>query len=69
MKLTLKYRYVKLPQIKLILNIKPMGTMLLRYTLPVIGTFFRESSVFVNLAMSCVMSVPNTMCQLVRKMG
>jgi len=33
------------------------------------GTFFLESSVVVNLAMICVMSVAKAKCQVVRTMG
>ena len=47
----------------------PMGTMVLRYTRPVMGTFFLESSVWVKRAMSWVMRVAKDRCQVVRKMG
>lgn len=47
---TLKYRYVRFPQINDKLNIKPIGTIARRYILPVIGTFFREFSTVVKRA-------------------
>lgn len=50
-------------------NIRPMGTMVRKYTRPVIGTFFRESSIVVQRAMSCVINVANSMCHVVRKIG
>ena len=69
MKDTLRYKYVKFPQIKLKLKNKPIGTMALRYTRPVIGTFFRPSSSFVVRAMICVQIVANTRCHAVSRMG
>jgi len=66
---TLRYRYVRLPQIKLSENMTPIGTIVLKYTLPVIGTFFLESSVVVKRAMSCVMTVAKSRCHVVRKIG
>lgn len=42
-----------------------MGTIALRYTRPVIGTFFLESSIVVDRAMICVMSVANARCHVV----
>ena len=66
---TLKYKYVKFPQIKLRLNAAPIGTMARRYTLPVIFTFFRSSKIVVKRAMSWVIIVANTRWTEVRIMG
>jgi hypothetical protein len=55
--------------IRLKLKKTPMGTMALRYTRPVIGTFFLESSMVVNLAMSWVMIVAKIRCHVVREMA
>lgn len=43
MKETLRYIYVRLPQIRDKEKKTPMGTMALRYTRPFMGTFFLES--------------------------
>ncbi len=69
MKDTLKYMYVKFPQIKLKLKKMPMGTMALRYTRPVMGTECLESSIFVVRAMICVIRVAKPRCHVVRKMA
>lgn len=66
---TLKYRYVKFPQINDRLNIKPIGTIARRYILPVIGTFFRESRTVVKRARICVMSVAKARCHVVSTIG
>ena len=47
----------------------PMGTMALRYTRPVMGTFFRESRMVVKRARSWVITVAKTRCHVVRKMA
>lgn len=57
------------PQIKLRENMTPMGTIVRKYTRPVMGTFFRESSTVVKRAMSCVMRVAKAKCQVVRMIG
>jgi hypothetical protein len=69
MKATLKCRYAWLPQIKLKLKKRPMGTIARRYTRPVMGTFFRESRMVVKRARNWVMTVAKTKCHVVRKMG
>lgn len=46
-----------------------MGTMARRYTRPVMGTFFLESRTVVKRARIWVMTVANTKCHVVRKMG
>lgn len=69
MKATLRYRYALFPQIKLRLKKTPIGTMARRYTRPVMGTFFRESSMEVKRARSCVMMVAKTRCHVVRKIA
>lgn len=66
---TLRYKYVKFPQIKLKLKKTPMGTMALKYTFPVILTFFRPSRSVVVRAMICVMTVAKTKCHAVRRIG
>lgn len=66
---TLKYRYVRFPQIKDKLNIKPIGTMARRYILPVMGTFLRESSTVVKRARIWVISVAKAKCHVVSTMG
>src|ERR1700744_4258326 len=55
--------------IRLRLKKTPMGTMARRYTRPVIGTFFRESSIVVKRASSWVMTVAKTRCHVVREMA
>jgi hypothetical protein len=55
--------------IRLRLKKTPMGTMARRYTRPVIGTFFRESSIVVKRASSWVMMVAKTRCHVVRVMA
>jgi hypothetical protein len=65
MNATDKYMYVMLLNIKLKLKNTPMGTMARRYTRPVIGTFFLESSMVVNRAMNCVAPVAKTRCHVV----
>lgn len=66
---TLKYKYVKFPQIKLKLKNNPIGTIALRYTFPVMATFFRPSRRVVVRAKSCVMIVAKIRCHAVRRMG
>lgn len=66
---TLKYKYVKLPQIKLKLKNTPIGTIALKYTRPVILTDFRPSRSLVVRAMICVMMVAKTRCHEVRRIG
>jgi len=66
---TLRYRYVKFPQIKLKLKNNPIGTIALRYTFTVIATFFRPSSRVVVRASSCVMMVAKVRCHAVRRTG
>ena len=66
---TLKYRYVKFPQIKLKLKNTPMGTIALKYTFPVMATFFRPSRRVVVRARICVIMVAKTRCHAVRRMG
>ena len=63
---TLRYRYAKLPQIKLRLNMTPMGTIARPYVCGVMGTLWRESSVDVKRARIWVMIVAKTMCHVVR---
>jgi len=46
-----------------------MGTIALRYTRPVIGTFFLESRMVVNRARPCVITVAKTRCHVVRKIA
>lgn len=46
-----------------------MGTMVRRYTRPVMGTDLRESSSLVKRANSCVMRVAKARCHVVRKMA
>ncbi len=58
-----------LPQIKLKLKKRPMGTMARRYTRPVIGTFFLESSMVVVRAIIWVISVANARCHVVREIA
>lgn len=58
-----------LPQIRESEKNKPIGTMALRYILPVIGTFFLESSVVVKRAMIWVIRVANPKCHVVRKIA
>jgi hypothetical protein len=69
MKATLRYKYAWLPQIKLKLKNRPMGTMARRYTRPFMGTFFLESSMVVPRARNWVMMVAKIKCHVVRKMG
>jgi len=66
---TLRYKYVKFPQIKLKLNAAPIGTIARRYTRPVILTFFRSSKIVVKRAIIWVIIVANTRCHDVRMMG
>jgi hypothetical protein len=66
---TLRYRYVRLPQIKLKLKKSPMGTIALRYIFPVILTFFLPSRRVVVRAMICVMMVAKMRCHAVRRIG
>jgi hypothetical protein len=66
---TLRYKYVKFPQIRLKLKNSPMGTIALRYTFPVIAIFFRPSSRVVVRANICVMMVAKTRCHAVRRIG
>lgn len=66
---TLKYKYVKLPQIKLRLKKTPIGTMARKYTRPVIFTVFRPSKSFVVRAMTWVMTVAKIKCHDVRRIG
>lgn len=63
MNATLRYRYVRLPQINDKLKKAPMGTIARRYTLPVIFTVFRPSSSFVVRDMIWVMTVAKVRCQ------
>lgn len=58
-----------MPQIKLKLKKRPMGTMALRYMRPVIGTECLESRVVVKRAMIWVISVAKERCHVVRKMA
>jgi hypothetical protein len=69
MKATLRYRYVWLPQIKLKLKNMPMGTIALKYTRPVMGTFFLESRIVVNRARIWVIIVAKRRCHVVRKIA
>jgi hypothetical protein len=69
MKATLRYRYARLPQIKLKLKKRPIGTIARRYTRPVMGTFFLESRMVVKRARNWVMMVAKTRCHVVRKTG
>ena len=69
MKETLKYKYVRFPQIRLKLKNSPIGTMALRYTFPVIAIFFRPSSRVVVRARSWVIMVAKTRCHAVKRMG
>jgi len=69
MKETLRYMYATLLQIRLKLKKAPMGTIALRYTRPVMGTFFLESSRFVVRAMIWVIAVAKMRCHVVRKMA
>lgn len=69
MKATLRYRYVKFPQISDKLKNTPMGRMARRYTRPVILTVFRPSRRDVYLARSCVMTVANDRWYVVRMTG
>jgi len=66
---TLKYRYVKFPQIKLRLKNTPMGTIARRYTRPVILTVFLPSKRVVVRAMIWVMMVAKIRCHDVRRIG
>lgn len=47
-------------------NMRPIGTMALRYILPVMGTFFLESRVVVKRAMIWVIMVAKERCHVVR---
>jgi hypothetical protein len=47
----------------------PMGTMARRYTLPVIGTFLRESKTVVKRAKPWVIRVAKPKCHVVRTMA
>jgi hypothetical protein len=69
MKETLRYRYVKFPQIKLKLKKNPIGTIALRYTRPVILTVFRPSRRFVVRAKIWVIKLANAKCHAVKKTG
>lgn len=60
---------MRLPQIRDREKKRPIGTMALRYTRPVMGTFFRESRTLVKRAMIWVMMVAKRRCHVVRKMG
>jgi hypothetical protein len=66
---TLRYKYVKFPQIKLKLKNKPIGKIARRYTGPVILTALRPSSSFVVRARIWVMAVAKTRCHVVRSTG
>jgi hypothetical protein len=66
---TLKYKYVKFPQIRLKLKNTPIGTMARRYTRPVILTVLRPSRRVVVRAITCVMTVAKTRCHAVRRIG
>jgi len=66
---TLKYKYVRFPQIKLKLNAAPIGTIALIYIRPFIFCAFRESRIVVNRAIICVMKVAKIICHAVRSTG
>ena len=66
---TLRYMYVKFPQIRLSENMTPIGTIVRKYTRPVMGTFLRESRMVVKRASSWVIRVAKPKCQVVRAMG
>jgi len=66
---TLRYKYAKFPKIKLQLKNTPIGTIALKYTRPVMGTFFLLSRIVVNLANNWVAQVANTRCHVVRRIG
>jgi hypothetical protein len=55
--------------IKLKLKKMPIGTIARRYTRPVMGTFFRESSTVVKRAIPCVTAVAKIRCHVVRKIA
>jgi hypothetical protein len=69
MKATLRYKYVKLPQIRLKLKNSPIGRMALRYIRPVILTVFRASRRVVVRARIWVMNVAKMRCHVVRITG
>lgn len=66
---TLRWRYATLPQIKLRLKKKPIGTIAFMYNCEFIGTFLRESRRVVNRARSWVMIVAKARWKVVRKMA
>jgi hypothetical protein len=69
MKATERYRYALLPKIKLRLKKKPIGKMAFMYTSLFIFSLWRESSMFVVRARTCVMIVAKSMCHVVRTMA
>ena len=66
---TERYMYVTLPQIKLKLKKMPIGTIARRYTRPVIGTFFLESSNLVPRAINWVIKDAKPRCHDVRRIA
>jgi hypothetical protein len=69
MKDTLKCKYATLPQIKLRLKKRPIGTIARKYKSRFMGTLWRESRTGVNLAKAWVMAEAKTMCHVVKNMG
>lgn len=69
MKATLRYKYVRFPQIRLKLKKAPIGTIARRYTRPVILTVFRPSRRVVVRASIWVMSVAKARCHVVSMMA
>jgi hypothetical protein len=60
---------VTLPQMSDRENMTPIGTMARRYTLPVMGTFLRESRTVVKRARPWVIRVAKPRCHVVRTMA
>lgn len=50
-------------------NMTPMGTIARKYTLPVMGTFLRESRTLVKRARPWVIRVAKPRCHVVRTMA
>lgn len=69
MKETLRYKYVRFPQIKLMEKKTPIGTIARRYILPVILTLWRPSRRVVVRDMICVTIVEKIRCHAVRRIG
>ena len=69
MKATLRYKYVRLPQMSDKLKKIPIGNIALVYNLVFMRTMWRESRTVVKRARSWVAMVENKRCHVVSKTG